>query len=136
MADKLKADKPGASRLDVKALKRAISDINKHKEQASEYTGLSGQATKNACETYGFNRKALTFVAGLQKKEPSQQLEVLGAMVSYAHAMGMFEQMDMFNDCVHAMQAVIENAAKGGAASGAAPGAANVSNLAAGTTVN
>lgn len=135
MADKLKADK-GASRLDVKALKRCVEDINKHKEKATEYTGLSGQATKNACETYGFNKKALTFVAGLKKKEASQQLEVLGAIVSYAHGLGMFDQMDMFNDCVHAMQAVVERAAEGGAAAASAPGASNVAALAAGTTVN
>ncbi len=135
MADKLKAEKAGASRLDVKALKRCVEDINKPKEKAGEYTGLSGQATKNACETYGFNRKALTFVSGLKKKEASEQLEVLGAIVSYAQGLGMFDQMDMFNDAAHAMQAVIENASKGGSAA-AAPGAANVVNLAAGTSVN
>lgn len=136
MADKLKKDAAnGASKLNVAALKRCLSEINKHKESASEYTGLSGKATQNACETYGFNKKALTFVSGLMKKEPSQQLEVLGAIISYAEGLGMFDQMDMFNDATHAMQKIIERATSGIPA-GSAPGAANVANLAAGASVN
>lgn len=138
MADKLRTSTTsakGASRLDVTALKRCIAEINKHKEKASEYTGLSGQATKNAVETHGFNRKALTFVSGLLKKEPAEQLEVLGSIISMAEAMGMFAQMDMYNDAVAAMQAVIDQAS-GGAAPARPAGAANVAVLAAGAPVN
>ncbi|MEY4951808.1 MAG: hypothetical protein RL299_232, partial [Pseudomonadota bacterium] len=92
------------SALNVQALKSAVRDINKHKEASSEASGRAGQATKNACETYNFNKKALGLVAGLAKKEPAQQLEVLGAVVSYAAALGMFDGSDMFNDHIKAMQ--------------------------------
>ncbi len=139
MADKLKASKTtpekGASRLDVTALKRCIAEINKHKEKASEYTGLSGQATKTAVENYGFNRKALTFVSGLLKKEPSEQLEVLGSIISMAEALGMFKQMDMYNDAIAAMQAIIDQSTAGVAPARPA-GAATVAALAAGAPVN
>lgn len=107
MADKLKATKDG---LDRDALKRCVADINKHKEKAAEYVGLAGKATGNAVETYNFDKKALTFVANLARKEPSQQLATLGAMIAYAEAMGMFDQMDLFNDAIGAMRAVIEKA--------------------------
>lgn len=119
--------------LNVSALKSAIKDINRHKESASEASGRAGNATKNACETYNFNKKALTLVAGLAKKEPAQQLEVLGAVVSYAAAMGMFDGSDMFNDHIKAMQDVIDAATKGkpGAASA---GAALVAGLASATS--
>lgn len=107
MADKLKAKTPG---LDKAALKRCVGDINKHKEKAAEYVGLSGKATSNAVETYGFDKKALTFVANLSRKEISQQQATLGAIITYAEALGMFDQMDMFNDAIGAMKAVIEKA--------------------------
>lgn len=114
--------------LNVTALKSAIKDINKHKETASEAAGRAGNATKNACETYNFNKKALTMVAGLAKKEPAQQLETLGAIVSYAAAMGMFDGSDMFNDHIGAMQAVVEAATAGKPL--AAPGSGMVATLA------
>lgn len=108
MADKLK---PGATgKLDRDALKRCVADINRHKADASEYNGLAGQATKNAVETYNFDKKALTFVANLARKEPSQQLTTLTNLIVYAEAMHMFDQLDMFNDAVGAMQAVVDRA--------------------------
>jgi uncharacterized protein (UPF0335 family) len=128
MADKLTA-KSGSGRLDRQALKRCIADINKHKEKAAEYIGQAGQATKNAVESHNFDKKALTFVAGLARKEADQQLATLGAIITYAEAMGMFDQMDMFNDAINAMKAVIENASKG--TPGKAAGASNVAALAA-----
>ena len=115
MSEKVKSK----SALNVQALKAAVRDINKHKESASEASGRAGSATKTACETYNFNKKALGLVAGLAKKEPAQQLEVLGAVVSYAAAMGMFDGSDMFNDHIKAMQDVVDAATQGkpGAAS-------------------
>lgn len=126
MAGKLKPKATTA--IDVGALKRTISDINNHKMRASESAGAAGKTTQTACEMYGFNKKALGLVAGLAKKEPPQQLEVLGAIVSYAHQMGMFDGSDMFNDHIASMQAVIDAATAG--KSGKAPaGASNVSAL-------
>lgn len=113
MADKLKPAAAKAGGLNKEALKRCVFDINKHKEKAGEYIGLAGKATGNAVETYNFDKKALTFVANLMRKEPAQQLATLGAIITYAEALGMFAQMDMFNDAIPAMQAVIDNAATG-----------------------
>jgi hypothetical protein len=120
--------------LNTAALKAAVKDINRHKETASEAAGRAGNATKNACETYNFNKKALTLVAGLAKKEPAQQLEVLGAVVSYAAGMGMFDGSDMFNDHIKAMQDVIDAATKGKPAGSA--GASMVADLAAATSTH
>lgn len=128
MADKLKAE-TGTKKLDKAALKRCVADINKQKEKAAEYVGLAGKATSNAVETYNFDKKALTFCAQLMRKEPEQQLQTLGAIITYAEALGMFAQMDMFNDAIGAMREVIANAEGGKVAP--APGAKTVAALAA-----
>lgn len=132
MADKIQK---ATGALNVQALKAAFREVNKAKEAASEATGRAGKATKSACEQHNLNAKAFTLVAGLLKKEPAQQLEVLGAVVTYAHAMGMFDGSDMFNPHVGAMQAVIESATSGkpGAASASA---STVAALAAGTSAH
>lgn len=126
MAKKLEG--AAKSSFDPAALKRSLADIRKHKDKAKEYNGLAGQSTKNAVETYNFDKKALTFVSQLMGKEPEQQLATLGAVISYAEALSMFAQMDMFNDAIAAMERVVE-AAKGGSAPPATEGAANVAKL-------
>lgn len=130
MAEKLKAEKASTG-LDKAALKRCVTDINRHKEKAAEYVGLAGKATGNAVETYNFDKKALTFCAQLMRKEPAQQMATLGAIITYAEALGMLDQFDMFNDAIGAMQAVIERATSD--QSVAAPGAAKLAAL---TSVN
>jgi hypothetical protein len=127
MADKLNPGSTGA--IDAAALKRSVKDINKHREAAQESAGLVGKATQSACETYNFNKTALTFCARLVRKEQAQQLEVLGAIVSYAQLLGMFDGSDMFNSHVAAMKAVIE-AAENGVPGAKAPGATLVGQLA------
>lgn len=130
MAEKLKASEAKTG-LNKDALKRCVSDINRHKEKAAEYVGLAGKATSNAVETYNFDKKALTFCAQLMRKEPEQQLATLGAIITYAEALGMFSQMDMFNDAIGAMRAVIANAEREQPAP--APGASKIAAL---TSVN
>ncbi len=130
MAEKLKAA-TATTGLDKAALKRCVADINKHKEKAAEYVGLAGKATGNAVETYNFDKKALTFCAQLMRKEPAQQMATLGAIITYAEALGMLDQFDMFNDAIGAMQAVIERATAD--QKQPAPGAAKIAAL---TSVN
>lgn len=127
MADKVSKATSGSKALNVSALKSAVAQINKHKEAASEASGRAGKATSEACETYNFNKKALSLVAFLAKKDAAQQKEVLGAVVSYAAAMGMFDSSDMFDNHVEAMRAVVEAATSGKSAAPA--GAAMVATL-------
>ncbi len=117
MADKLKTSS-ASQKLDREALKRCVKDINRHKEKAAEYVGLAGKATSTAVETYNFDKSALTFCARLMRKEPDQQLATLGAIITYAEALGMFSQMDLFNDAIGAMRSVIEKAEGGQAPPG------------------
>lgn len=106
MADKLKA-KP-APAFNADAYVKAIRDVNRAKEKATEENGRAGQATKTACDQYNFDKKAFTFIAGLSKKEPTQQLATLGGIIMGAQAMGMFAQADMFNDFVPVLRAILE----------------------------
>lgn len=116
--------------LNVEALKVSIAHINKQKEKASEYSGLAGKATAEAVEQHNFDKKALTFVAQLARKEPAQQEATLCAIVQYAEAMGMFAHVDMFNDAIGAMKNVIANA-EGASGKGPAPNSGVIAQLAA-----
>lgn len=120
MAEKMKATTKTS--FNSEAYVRAVRDVNKAKERASEATGSAGQATKTACDQHNFDKKAFTFVAGLAKKEPTQQLATLGGIIQGAEAMGMFAQADMFNDFVSTMETIIARikggeATKGGGSS-------------------
>ena len=128
MAEKM-TGKPKAG-LDKAALRRCVQEINKAKEKAAEYTGSAGKATATAVETYGFDKKALTFCAQLARKEPDQQLATLSGIITYAAALGMFAQMDMFNDAVSAMKDVVA-AAEAATGPTSAPGASTIATLAA-----
>lgn len=91
-------------------LKRVVGDINRHKEHASENAGLAGQATKQAVEQYALDRKALSLIVGLSKKEPAQAQSTLRAIVDYADKLDMFAAMDAFDDLIPAMKRIIERA--------------------------
>lgn len=126
MAEKIKdAAKP----FDPETLRSDISLVNDMKARAAEENGRAAKATAEACDRSGYDKTAFTFVAKLARKEPAQALQTIAAAVVYAEAEGLFRQMDMFNDAVSAMQAVIDRAQAGGAAPA---GAANVAKLAAG----
>lgn len=104
MADKIKNEVNG---FDVATFKGVIRSINAEKEKASEHQGRAGQATKDAIDRHNYNRKALTFISGLAKKEQNEQAEVMSAVMTYAHAMGMFDTTDMFDPAVHAMRKIV-----------------------------
>lgn len=113
MAKKMKAETAAATIRGVSAadLKRVVRDINKHRENASENAGLAGQATKQAIEQYNLDRPALTAVVRLSRAEPSKQQATLRGIIDYADKLGMFNQLDAFDDLIPAMERII-NAAK------------------------
>lgn len=129
MADKLKPTTK--TKFDAGALKSAIASVNRKKEEASEANGEAGSLTKQYCEDNNYNKKAFTFVASLKKKELQQQQEVIAALVTYAHALGMFDQIDMFNNSIDAMRQIVADAEKG--QSGKKP-SATISSIVSGET--
>lgn len=103
-------------------LERVVRDINRHKENASEHSGLAGKATQNACELYNLDKAALSFVTRLKRKDPFQAQATLCALIYYAETLGLLDQVDMFNDAVAAMEEVIlraRNGHNGGESAGA-----------------
>jgi hypothetical protein len=94
-------------------LKRIVTSINKAKEKAAEHVGQAGQQTKQAIEDYNLDRKALTFVAGLARKEPAQQQATLRGLIEYADKLGMFEQISMFDDLIPVLEGIVSRARAG-----------------------
>lgn len=111
MAKKMKPEGAAAPKgVAANELKRVVKDILRHKQNASENAGLAGQATAQAVDQYGLDRKALTLVVGLSKAEPSKAQGTLRAIVDYADKLGMFDQIDAFDDLIPAMRRIIERA--------------------------
>lgn len=110
MADKVK---DAAKGFDADTFKGVIKAINREKEKASEHVGRAGQATKDAIDRHNYNRKGLTFIAGLSKKEAAEQAEVMSAVLVYGHAMGMFDSTDMFDPAVTVMKKIMEDVEAG-----------------------
>jgi len=122
MAKKLKAEEAAQPRgVDAADLKRVVTGINKAKEKAAEHVGEAGQQTKQAVEDYGLDKKALTFVSGLARKEPSQQQATLAGVIEYADKLGMFDQTSMFDDLIPILEGIVDRANAAGGAPAPAP---------------
>ncbi len=117
------AAKPAAPKKGVAAsdLQRVVTDIIRHKANASENSGLAGQATKNACERYNLDKKALGLVTGLVKADDQgKAIGTLRGVIDYADKLGLFDQMDAFDDLIPTMEAIIDRV-RGSETSAAGP---------------
>lgn len=95
MADKLPKTDHGVN---ASALQEIVKSIQTDKAKASEFNGSAGQTTKKALADHGLDRKAFQFVLGLEKQEAQNQQATLRGVIEYAHKMGMFDEVDAFDD--------------------------------------
>ncbi len=125
MAKKLKPEEAAASRgIAPSDLKRVVTDIIRHKANASENSGLAGQATKAACERYNLDKKALGLVTGLVKAEDQgKAIATLRGVIEYSDKLGMFDQVDAFDDLIPTMRRIVERAENAAPADAASAGA-------------
>jgi len=92
-------------------LKRVVKDIIRHKNNASENSGLAGQATKQACDQYGLDKKALGLVVSLSKQnDVGKAQSTLRGVVEYADKLGLFDQIDAFDDLIPTMERIVDRA--------------------------
>ena len=94
--------------------------VNAAKAKATEMNGEAGALTKNAVEEHNFDKTAFTFVSRLARKEDADAQAIVSAVVTYAHALGMFDSSDLFQDHTKAMRAVLDKIDAGQAGRGAA----------------
>lgn len=101
------ADKPKASAGVPKAkLKSTISSIQADKAKASEYNGSAGKTQQQFMKEHGLDRTAFNLVLKLDKAEPQNQQATLRGVIEYAHKMGMFDEIDAFDDIVTRMKEI------------------------------
>ena len=100
MADKLPKEDGG---IKASVLQKIVTSIKADKAKASEFNGSAGQTTKKALADHGLDRKAFQFVLGLEKQESQNQQATLRGVIEYAHKMGMFDEVDAFDDIVTRM---------------------------------
>jgi len=80
------------------ALKKLVKDVAREKAKASEHNGNAGQHIKKAIEKHGLEKKGLAFVLGLEKMEETKRQGALRGVIEYAHKLGMFDEVDAFDD--------------------------------------
>jgi hypothetical protein len=98
MADKLKPGAKNGFAEKLPEIKRRITDVNRNKEKSSEYVGLAGKATKDACDANNLNKQAFTFVAGCHRKEAAEAMDRVLTVFALALGTGLLDQMDMFDE--------------------------------------
>ena len=106
MAKKLESEQVRG--IDAKDLRRVVKDILRHKNNASENSGLAGQAVAQAVEQYSLDRKALMTVVGLAKKEPAEAQGTLRNILDLADKYGLFDQVDAFDDLLPILERILE----------------------------
>lgn len=129
MADKLKKDAKGFE-AKTAALKKGVAEVSRYKEKAAEQTGNAGQATKRVCDDNNLNKWAFTQLCGTSKKDVTEQQDRILTMMAGAIALGMLDQVDMFDDRLKVIHEKIGAILDGSAPAAPAKGAANVANLA------
>jgi hypothetical protein len=100
MARRAQVDKEqtgnGENIVTAEALAEAIAEINLHKKDASEASGLAGKATAAAVQRFGCEKNALTFTARLAAMESTKRNSVIMNLISFVITQGWLDQMDMF----------------------------------------
>ena len=111
MAEQLKPNAKVSSLTPVK-IRKGIDDINAEKAQASEYQGSAAKMTKDFAERHNLDKKALTLVAGLARKELTQAQASLRDILRLARLYGLFDQIDAFADAdmIADLEAIIAKA--------------------------
>jgi hypothetical protein len=82
--------------LDNEKLLAAIEEINVHKREAKEASGLAGKATAEAVEKFGCEKNALTFVARVAMMERTKRNSVVTNTLSFFMKAGWLDEPDMF----------------------------------------
>lgn len=91
-------------------LRRVVDEANRQKNHAADYTAAQNQVIKGAIERYGLDRAAFSLARRLDKMEPAKRQGQIRALVSYLHMLGHFREVDMFDDLVGVMEAILEEA--------------------------
>ena len=101
------SDKPNKSAgVPASKLKSTISSIQADKSKASEYNGSAGKTQQQFMKEHGLDRTAFNLVLKLDKAEPQNRQETLRGIIEYAHKMGMFDDVDAFDDIVARMKEI------------------------------
>ena len=79
-------------------LKAAFSSIHADKAKASEFNGAAGKTQQQFMKEHKLDRSAFNLVLKLDKQEPQNQQITLRGIIEYAHKMGMFDEVDAFDD--------------------------------------
>lgn len=113
MAKQLKPEDVHADVLTDKEFRSAIEEINSSKERAREHNGSAAKLTKDFADKHNLDPKAMTFVAQLSRKDRQQAQTTLREVILNARRMGMFDQIDAFDDLIPVFRQVVADADAG-----------------------
>jgi hypothetical protein len=106
MAKQVK-DKTEPTGISAEDLKRVIGEAIQQKQSASEYAGMHGKVVANAVETYGIDKTAFTLSRRLSEMEEGRRAVVVRSCLDYWYKLGMFDQIDAFDDVTDTLRAIL-----------------------------
>ena len=109
MAEKLQ---PKTKAVTAAGIKKAVAAIQADKDKASEFNGAAGKTQQQFMKEHGLDRTAFNFVMKLNKMEVIHQQGTLRGVIEYAHKMGMFDEVDAFDDMIALMRKIADEVEK------------------------
>lgn len=101
MAKKVKHDAPAShvvKRIDAEKFQRTVAEINRQKENASEYAGMAGKLVSTAIDQQSLDRVAFGFTLRLSRMDAAKQQAAIRNFIEYVGAAGMLDQLDAFSE--------------------------------------
>ena len=108
MAKQAKEEAAQASKSISKTeLQKFMREAVARKQEASEAASEAGSYIKNQIERHGLDRTAITIAMKLKGMEIARQQAVVRALLDYLYNSGVFDQVDLFDDTVKIMEAIV-----------------------------
>lgn len=90
-------------------LRKLIREATAAKAAASEASGEHGSIVKNACERFNIEKKAFSFIRGLNEMESPKRLAVFRQIIDFGGKLGHFDQIDAFDDIVPMLEQLLSD---------------------------
>ena len=103
-------DEQASTGVSPENLKKAVAEISRQKQLASEYAGNAGKATQQAVEQHGLEKTSLTFARRLSDMEASKRDAVVQASLDYWEKLGFLDGGFFNEDLVARLEAIVTRA--------------------------
>lgn len=91
-------------------LRSLVREATSAKEAAAEASGEHGAIVKNACERFGIEKNAFSWVRRLNDMEGPKRMAVIRQLLDFSSKLGFFDQIDAFDDVIPVLEQITADA--------------------------